>query len=198
MFVGATDFSCESDSCREDETRTLSPSERARALFPSMAARAGINETIAKSGWREYSFASHMRRDDVLLVDAQKLNAPARVVTIHRSLSLSYSFSSVLVSTIPHEFPCNIISSRRRPRSCALSCGSSFYASAGLMVASVTHLALPWTIHACQFYTVPCYAFDYRQCAQHAEMPGLGGCRVTRRGNVGLKKAKKESKHEMG
>lgn len=79
----------------------------------------------------------------------------------------------------------------------ALSRGSSFYASAGLMVASVTHLALPWTIHACRFYTVFCYAFDYRQYERHAEMARRVPSGAE--GNVGLKKARKESKHdEMG
>lgn len=69
----------------------------------------------------------------------------------------------------------NVISCRLDPRlgpgRSALSLDSSFHVDAGLLVASVTHLALPgtWTIHACRFYTVPCYAFDYRQCAQHVE-----------------------------
>lgn len=67
----------------------------------------------------------------------------------------------------------NVISCRLDPRlgpgRPALSLDSSFHVDAGLLVASVTHLALAgtWTIHACRFYTVPCYAFDYRQCAQH-------------------------------
>ena len=69
----------------------------------------------------------------------------------------------------------NVISCRLDPRlgagRSALSLDSSFHVDAGLLVASVTHLALPgiWTIHACRLYTVPCYAFDYRQCAQHVE-----------------------------
>lgn len=67
----------------------------------------------------------------------------------------------------------NVISCRLDPRlgpgRSALSLDSSFHVDAGLLVASVTHLALAgtWTIHACRLYTVPCYAFDYRQCAQH-------------------------------
>ena len=87
----------------------------------------------------------------------------------HRSLARGCT------SLVSNKSAGNVISCRLDPRlgpgRSVLSLDSSFHVDAGLLVASVTHLALPgiWTIHACRLYTVPCYAFDYRQCAQHVE-----------------------------